>query len=178
MGWDFFPQRSDPYPLPLKKIDTTGAVDLSFLKVSGGVPVWDGSGWTSYVPALTAATTNPTLGSGSNQVGAYKQIGKTVVCKIYVAFGTSGVNAGSGVYFISLPVASNTLISPGVMGGGWMYDSSATTIVLFMAELAAGGTTFQMRIANVTGGQVTNAVPWTWAASDIVANITITYEAA
>lgn len=57
--------------------------------------------WTAYTPTLTAATTNPTLGSGS-VTGAYRQRGKTVQGRVRVAFGTS-FTAGSGTYYISLP---------------------------------------------------------------------------
>lgn len=62
-----------------------------------------GTPWTSYTPALTAATTNPTLGTGSVQSAEYRINGDMLECRGYIAFGTSGAAAGSGSYFISLP---------------------------------------------------------------------------
>ena len=64
--------------------------------------------WTSWTPALTAATTNPTLGTGSSIAGRYCQIGKLVIASFTIQFGTSGTNAGSGEYRLSLPVAADT----------------------------------------------------------------------
>lgn len=62
--------------------------------------------WTTYTPALTADTTNPTLGSGSIAYGRYKQNGKEVKCQFVIRFGSSGRNKGSGQYSVSLPVTA------------------------------------------------------------------------
>lgn len=68
-----------------------------------GVGAWSGS-WT---PTITA-TSDPTLGTGSSSSGEYVQIGKTVIARGNVTFGTSGVAAGSGDYTFSLPVTAKT----------------------------------------------------------------------
>jgi len=60
--------------------------------------------WTPYTPVLTAATTNPVLGTGSQASSDFIQIGKTVHYKGVIKFGTSGATFGSGNYSISIPV--------------------------------------------------------------------------
>lgn len=61
--------------------------------------------WSAYSPALTASTTNPTMGA-STLVGRFKQIGKTVFFQLRLTIG-SGFAAGTGFYKFSLPVAAN-----------------------------------------------------------------------
>lgn len=65
-----------------------------------------GSGIAAYTPVVTAPTTNPTLGTGSSVLGNYFQLGPWVIGTFDIAFGTSGVVVGSGVYEISLPIAA------------------------------------------------------------------------
>lgn len=57
--------------------------------------------WTSYVPVLTALTTNPTLGN-STLTGKYVQHGKLLHVRINLTIGST-FSAGSGAYFFSLP---------------------------------------------------------------------------
>lgn len=61
---------------------------------------------TSFTPALTAATTNPTLGAGSSVSGSYVALGKLIYGWGVINWGTSGTNAGSGLYAVNLPAAS------------------------------------------------------------------------
>lgn len=63
-----------------------------------------GEAWESYVPALTALTTNPTMGS-STLTGKFARIGKTVHFQVSLTIG-AGFSPGSGAYFITLPTAS------------------------------------------------------------------------
>ncbi|WP_088320299.1 hypothetical protein [Kineosporia sp. R_H_3] len=135
----------------------------------------DPNAWQSYTPALTASTTNPTLGTGGSITGKYIQVGKTVHFRIAVTFGTSP-NAGSGSYRFSLPVASVAITS----GAGeaparaMLWDSSASSRVPRAAY------TFSSTIVSLldeSGALVGSAAPWTWAAGDII-TIHGTYEAA
>lgn len=65
--------------------------------------------WTSYTPARTAATTNPTLGNGT-LVGAYRYLdASTVLLRVRLTAGST-TTIGTGQYRISLPV-------PAVSGG-------------------------------------------------------------
>lgn len=134
------------------------------------------SAWTSYTPALTASTTNPTLGTGSSVGGAYQQFGKTVFGTANVTFGTSGVVVGSGRYAISLPVAASTTFL--AVGEGYYTDSSGPTTFLFVCRLLTS-TTFAMYLDNQTAGVfgVGSAAPVVPAASDSM-NLKFHYQAA
>lgn len=57
----------------------------------------------SWAPALTALTTNPTLGVGGSTNGRYWHFGEIALFWGLIKFGTSGTNAGSGQYRVSLP---------------------------------------------------------------------------
>lgn len=105
---------------------------------------------TTYTPALTAATTNPTLGTGGVITGRYTQVGKLVIGEFFIAFGSAGTSAGSGNYFVSLPVASvNLLATPlgyanTLQGTGWghqtLYVQSASTVQLVYPGTWPNGT--------------------------------------
>ena len=147
-------------------------------QLSGKGTISTNGAWTSWTPALTASTTNPTLGTGSTTVGEYLQIGKLVFATFTIAFGSSGVNAGSGDYRISLPIAANT--NARNLGGTLSINDNSTNIVRIACPLFyVNSTTISLRIdSTVTGGYtVTHAVPWAWAALDGLWG-TITYEAA
>lgn len=88
-----------------------------------------GPTWTSYTPAMTATTTNPTLGTGSSVLGAWTRSGKTVHARAYIKCGTSGTATGSGTYRVSLPVTARTLSVGGHFGVGEVYDASADNII-------------------------------------------------
>lgn len=133
--------------------------------------------WSTYTPALTAVTTNPNLGTSPTQYGHYLQIGKLVQLTVKIQFGTGGtVAAGSGIYKVSLPVnALAAAVTATVsLGAGQMFDSSAGTSKACTVRLDSAST---VRFTTEAAGDTTNAVPWTWAASDFI-SFTITYEAA
>jgi hypothetical protein len=144
---------------------------------------YNGSAWvtlgqtvvSAFTPVLTAVTTNPTLGSGSVVAGRYTLWGgKFCTYMGHIAFGTSGVNAGSGNYLISLPVTAGAGSPPLTSGSAIVRDNSAVDIRNGNSFLIPGATTLSL-----IGGDsiVTNAVPWIWAASDYM-NWNITYETA
>jgi hypothetical protein len=161
--------------------------------VGGGtVTVYDGSAWqqlgiapaawTSFTPTLTAATTNPTLGTGSSATGAYAQIGKIVFYRFRIIFGSSGVNAGSGEYRVSVPVAANSVaVGHGALAVStvaFLYDSSANVNWTTVFPSFITSTTFSLTYGANTGNtSVSSASPWTWAASDQIVG-GLTYEAA
>lgn len=138
-----------------KKI--TGATLSSFF---GG-----GLGLTSYTPALTGSSSDPTLGSGSSAVGQYLTIGDLVVCWGRILFGTSGVGAGSGDYRISLPVNAETTIASRNSGSGFITDSGTVTNSLTTECVIVDATYFIMQRDGQTQF-VGAASPFTWQASD------------
>jgi hypothetical protein len=135
--------------------------------------------WTAYTPSLTASTTNPTLGTGSTASGAYMQIGKMVRVYLRIVFGTSGTNAGSGTYSISLPVTSKATGFAEPLGSGEVRDSSAN--ILRMVSVFRGSTsTLQLKHVSATNGELlslTHSAPWAWDASDEIF-LQFSYEAA
>jgi len=135
----------------------------------------------TYVPALTGSTSNPALGSGGSftQEGRYHFLpGRMVTANVSLRFGTTGVGAGSGYYFISLPIAADATFhvidtTPGVadsIGFGVLRDNTAgyTTAVPWLYSANA------VALMLPTAGLVAHAVPWTWAASDAM-NFSLTY---
>lgn len=130
--------------------------------------------YTAWTPTLTAASVNPTLGSGGTAVGRYTQIGKHVSGYGTITFGSSGVAAGTGEYHIALP-ATATATTPRTMGSVVLYDSSTGTFNLGVVYYSS---TTVARIA-ITGTAlvVSEATPWVWAANDAIV-FNLDYEAA
>ena len=121
--------------------------------------------WTGYTPTLTASTTNPTLGTGGSASGRYSQIGKIVFGYGALIFGTSGVAAGTGTYYVSLPVAR---VSNGEfpMGSIVLRDSSGGFIASIGTLQGLAGDASKA-ILVVDGAFAAGAgFPWAWAASD------------
>ena len=140
--------------------------------------------WTSWTPALTASIVNPTLGTASVQEGRYTQIGKTIIAKGTVKFGTSGTNAGSGTYYISLPVTADmsftfdTTIPTGYMRA---VNNNLGENAVGAPELETS-TTFQLvfnqyNTVSSDLASMNHAAPFSWAASDSI-HFYLVYEAA
>lgn len=133
--------------------------------------------FTPYTPDITAGTTAPTLGTGSTAEGFYRMEGTEAKGQATFVFGTSGVNAGEGVYGILLPVEPINRIQP--LGIAYMADASDNIRMLLgafvvipalYASAQSRGVIIQSNDATEgfsTGANpVGAAVPWTWAASD------------
>lgn len=133
------------------------------------------AGPATYIPALTGTTTNPTLGVASTATGSYSRQLRRVDGEARITFGTSGVSAGSGSYRISLPISADATYhaASGVfgvgspLGIGQLKDASGSTstfrnCTLWLATLD----TVQLFID--ASNAVSNTVPWTWAASDVL----------
>ena len=132
-----------------------------------------GAAWETWTPALTASVTNPTLGTGSTITGRYGRVQKTVFGNARIIFGTSGVAAGSGFYYVSTPITAQA--AGPAAGSGWLFDAS--TFLLRQVEVGLDTTgRFGLYIDNTTSYGVAAGVPWTWAASDQII-ISFQYEA-
>lgn len=135
--------------------------------------------WDTYTPALTATTTNPTLGTSSSAAGTYIQVGKSVTGTAEIVFGTSGVVAGSGNYAISLPIAQIGAASSAgrVIGGGVYFDSSAASASAWynLTLIAVSSTTVRAVIQG--SGILGAAIPVVPAANDQI-RIFFDYQAA
>ena len=133
-----------------------------------------GAAWETWTPALTASTTNPTLGTGSVQAGRYGRIQKTVFGHAVIAFGTAGVAAGTGFYFISLPITAQNAVA--TIGSGWILDSS-TSLVRHVILYSDTVNRAALWLDNTTAFAVGAGNPWPWAASDQI-RVDFQYEAA
>lgn len=167
----------DGYGVGSRWLDTASDREYVCLDATVGAAVWRlatlGTS-ASFTPVLNAVTSNPTLGSGSQVSGRYVVHGGWVFAVVRITFGTSGVNAGSGEYRIPLPVTAGSDASDAPLGFGYLYDSSgsAANLVVPMAV-----DTSTARLIRDTGFSVTNAAPWTWAASDQI-RLSFSYTAA
>ena len=138
-----------------------------------------------YTPVLTATTSNPTLGSGSTAVGEYWRdpISGWVYGHFLITFGTTGVNAGSGAYIVSLPTpvigfqVGNTIARSDIWGLWTIRDNSDVTtgsrqglLVRFSTSSGPGGVgQVVLSLLDGTTTFVTHQAPFTWAASDSIA---------
>lgn len=134
---------------------------------------------TTFTPALTASTSNPTLGTASIAECRYRMDGKHVVGDIIIKFGTSGVAVGSGGYRVSLPVAARESAAGNYLGYargyGFLFDDSAAA---YRGVTLSRISTTTCEILVVDGSAfVSNASPWTWAANDALI-LHFDYEAA
>ena len=131
-----------------------------------------GAAWETWTPALTAQTTNPTLGTGSSQTGRWARINKIVTGQGRIKFGTSGTAAGSGYYLVSLPTAAQAATG-GPCGTVYIFDGGVSVRVGVLIMTTT--TTCTMRYD--AGALVTNAAPWAWGANSEI-HYQFIYEAA
>ena len=134
----------------------------------------------SYTPALTAVTTNPTLGTGSFAGARYQLIQKRAFVEGAIYFGSSGAAAGSGNYRINVPSAVSILSANSPIGYGVFYDSSAGFITYPLVCWYVSATTFQMAMFGggySAGAILSNTVPVVPGNSDQI-RFTLCYEVA
>jgi hypothetical protein len=157
-----------------------GATSIATAAISDRRTLLPTAGWMSYTPTLKAVTTDPTLGTGSSALGYYQQVGKIVEYRFFITFGSSGVVAGSGQYYVTLPVTAATMDPQIPLGNARFFDSS-TNVVLDprVRWYSTTGCDFAWSATWPSGSAsaATNSLPWTWAASDFIAG-QLTYEAA
>jgi len=122
------------------------------------------SGWDTYAVTMTASGGGLNLGTGGSTSGRYKQVGKTVWFSIYVTFGSSGVNAGTGNYVFSLP-SSAPLFATSVSGNARIYDSSASDRYF---RFVSPSSTTQFNLCSADNVLVGAAAPIVFAASDTI----------
>lgn len=150
------------------------------------VQIYTGAAWkraldfgafTNWTPSIISSGTQPVLGTGSSTLGRYVQLGNLVIAWFTIQWGSSGVNAGSGIYGFNMPVLAND--GSQVVGQLWMTDNS-TGFGKHGVLLDTSTTNFQAYCLTGVNDDVTQigaTVPWTWAASDLIAGF-VMYEAA
>ncbi len=125
---------------------------------------------TTWTPTLKGTTTNPTLGTGSTATSMVWLNGNHVTLWFQITFGTTGAAAGSGNYSVALPTAYPAAAGhlDVTLGTMRLVDSNTSTVKLAIPTLNLAAQEFTFRTTD-TAAVVTNAVPWTWAASDVIA---------
>ncbi len=151
--------------------DSAGA--LKWLTVDGIVGT-DLGKWQSYTVSWTASTTNPSIGNGTLD-GKYVQIGKTIICNIRLAIGST-TTFGSGVYGFSLPktVYSSAV---GFVGNFIANDNSANGWYSGQAIVVGGDTKIITFIRDGISSYLSYNTPHDWASGDSL-HISLTYEVA
>lgn len=118
--------------------------------------------WSSYTPALTATTTNPTLGT-SILVGSTATIGSVTFWRASLTI-ASGFTVGSGNYQFSLPVASLGTFREWSGSGSGVNAGSVRPLV---ATLQSALVVMLVRVS--TEANVTNTgLGSSWAAGDSI----------
>lgn len=132
--------------------------------------------WDSYTPTWA----NLTVGNGTN-VGKYIQIGKTVIFKASIVWGSS--TSLSGIVTVTKPITEATLVGGSLkhaIGNSIAQDGSNVLPGPLLNEsttLARPVTTLTgVAGANVTVSSITGTAPATWNTGDEF-NVTGVYEA-
>lgn len=126
----------------------------------------------TWTPDLTAFTTNPTMGTGNSRAGRYIRVGKLFICWVRIVFGSAGVAAGSGRYFVSMPggISQNSSLANNKVGQAFLYDSSGAVMAHTFVSIDFGTELFVLDYAATwptgTITSVAHNAPWTWAAND------------
>lgn len=129
--------------------------------------------WQDYTPSLTASTTDPTL--NGTAAGRYCKMGRTVIGWALIQFGSSGINAGSGSYRVSLPDTAAAVTYTTHVGGATLYDNSSGTWDQAEAYLRPTTGTTNMQFTYEATSLVNNTGPWTWNTSDYI-SVSFKYE--
>lgn len=128
-------------------------------------PCLPSHGLQTYTPQLTASTTNPTLGTGSNIVGYYYKLFDDIWTWGQFRFGTSGASGGSGTYSITLPFTATNFLgfSPEpIVGHGFFFDFSAPASSYAVLSVLSTASTLSFLVKADSGGSsrfVTNNSP-------------------
>jgi hypothetical protein len=126
--------------------------------------------WTSYTPTYN----NFTLGNGIVEA-KYKQIGKTIIGKINVKFGSTSSITGS--LSVSLPITSK--VTTNYLYPGLVVDAATAyipSVFIFEGTRISG---FALGTAGTyaASNNINATVPMTWTTNDEFF-VTFTYEAA
>jgi len=159
----------------LKDFPGQNAINSDLIDAYAG-PCLTSDALQSYTPALTASTTNPSLGTGSNLLlGSFYQIWDQIFVWAQFRFGT-GHSSGSGTYIMTLPFSVDSTMSPSttngaspILGNGNVWDASTISgrSGVTVALRTANTVHFQIRYGSgSTTKNVDESGPIVWAAGD------------
>lgn len=130
---------------------------------SAWVDVATPAAWTSYTPAWTASTSNPSIGNGT-LAGAYTTRGKIGFASIELVYNTT-TNAGSGVYSFGLPPGWTISATSRVYGCSLARDQSAASHAVGVPTHASA-TTVDIRGHGIN--QYASSSPFSWGTGDFI----------
>lgn len=128
----------------------------------------------TYIPDLTASTTNPNLGADGEIVGAWHRNGHMITAWARWLFSGTGLDPGSGAFGLSVPFAADSSIMETTSGSsavtfavafGRIHDNSTGTNTTTVTGqfFSANAIRLHFSGANTT---VTNSSPFTWDEGD------------
>jgi hypothetical protein len=126
-----------------------------------------GSLGVAFTPTLEASTSNPNLGTSPTKTGFWWQQNELVHLVFSIVFGSSP-SAGSGTYFVILPVPILDVgVTPLSVGGGGITDASGADDRLIRFYWQSGDDADRIRFnGEAYTGAASNSSPWTWAQTD------------
>lgn len=121
--------------------------------------------WTTYNPAWTATTTNPTIGNGTI-TGKYAQINKLVVWRFIITCGST-TTFGSGSYLVSLPVACHAdyVQNDSLNGNGATAQSGASAYSLGLVRYTTSSVVY---FSTPSGTAANPTTPFTFVSGSIL----------
>lgn len=127
-----------------------------------------------YTPRI--ATVNVNIGTTGVAQGAWHRQGYWVYGWLRIMFSGTGINAGTGTYFLTIPwqpdlsrvALSDTTGRGDILGTGFIHDNSATSNSHLVSCYGFPGATGVALAMQRTGSNtpVTGTSPFTFAASD------------
>ncbi len=117
----------------------------------------------AYTPTWGNSGTANTLGNGT-VTGSYIVRGRQVFIRVSFTFGSTS-SAGSGTYTFTTPFTANA--SSGVLGAGYLFDSSAALLYGAVCALVST-TTFNVINTDASTAGASGTVPFAWATSDLM----------
>lgn len=176
------PNRAYPYPTSGDNVDVpedmlalATALDTEVAAVMAA--------WTAFTPVFQTDSGSPAIGTGggASAAGRYKQIGKMVHYRGRIQFGSSGFSAGTGSWYITLPVAARADTAPDIrtLGVTYMRDDSASGNYNGFCQINPSLNAGRLILFSSASPSVaiSGTVPFTWANPDHI-SWNITYEAA
>ncbi len=134
----------------------------NFISLNNPVTTTNGTDYadrgTSWIPVLTASTTNPVLGTGGTIGGGFARFGKRVMATVNIHFGSGGgFTPGSGTYTITLPsTTDSTWYGSRHAIGTWTIRQGTSGTVYSGQCRTVGGSSTTMVLNVSTGGSVTH----------------------
>ena len=127
-------------------------------------------GWRTFTPVLRSTGTAVNIGSNGSATGQYATVGNVCHVQVFIQFGTIGVAAGTGSYYVELTGLPHRAGSNFGQGNGTLADDSATgqQDVVVTGYPSAGDPCVQLSYTGTPFNLVGATVPWAWSNLDVI----------